>query len=300
MKAVFPAKVFGRGLSRRALLQAGLLGTGLGVFSCQSPRSTERPASGRVAVAGGALAEIATALGAGVRLVGTDTSSTYPDAVAALPKFGYQRQLSGEGILSLAPDLLLASDEAGPPAVLDQLRSASVRVVIIPNPKTTADIAQRVRTVGEALDTQVPATALAAELERSLASLEAAAAQRSTRPRVLFLYARGPGNLLVGGRNTPADLILGLAGCLNAASALDGFSALTPESVISAAPEYVLVPEKGLASLGGPEGLFATPGLAETPAARAKKAVAIDDLLLLGLGPRVGTAIAQLVAQVFV
>ena len=49
----------------------------------------------------------------------------------ALPQVGYQRTLSAEGILSLAPDLVLASEAAGPPAVLDQVRSAGVPVRIV-------------------------------------------------------------------------------------------------------------------------------------------------------------------------
>ena len=47
-------------------------------------------------------------------------------------------------------------------------------------------------------------------------------------------------------------------------------------------------------SLGGPDGLFAQPGLAQTPAGQNRRVVAVDDALLLGLGPRFGEGVATL------
>ncbi|WVM92296.1 hypothetical protein ULG90_22115 [Halopseudomonas pachastrellae] len=44
---------------------------------------------------------------------------------------GYQRQLSAEGVLSLKPDVLLGTEEMGPPPVLAQLREAGVDVVVL-------------------------------------------------------------------------------------------------------------------------------------------------------------------------
>ncbi|MCG3102281.1 ABC transporter substrate-binding protein, partial [Enterobacter sp. DRP3] len=85
-----------------------------------------------IGVIGGALAETAFALGGAetprYRLVGADTTCTYPDAAKRLPKVGYQRALSAEGLLSLRPDLVLASAEAGPPTAIAQVKGAGVTV----------------------------------------------------------------------------------------------------------------------------------------------------------------------------
>src|ERR1700722_3312080 len=89
---------------RRKVLIGGvalLAGTVQGHALAQAPR--------RVIVVGGALAEVVSTL------VATDTTCTYPAAARELPKVGYQRALSAEGLLSLRPDLILASAEAGPP-----------------------------------------------------------------------------------------------------------------------------------------------------------------------------------------
>ena len=61
----------------------------------------------RIVSIGGTVTEIVYLLGEEQQLVGTDTSSLYPAAAAALPQVGYQRTLSAEGVLSLHPDKVL-------------------------------------------------------------------------------------------------------------------------------------------------------------------------------------------------
>src|SRR5471030_3551151 len=78
--------------------------------------------------AGGALSEWVSVLGAESKLVGVDTTSQHPESLKALPSIGYQRQLSAEGILSLRPQMLIGTEEMGPPPVLSQIRSAGVQV----------------------------------------------------------------------------------------------------------------------------------------------------------------------------
>jgi iron complex transport system substrate-binding protein len=281
---------------RRRELLAALAALGVACGDRTKPSASDGP---RVVVAGGPLTEIVFALGAGESVVGADTSSTYPAETSALPKVGYQRQLASEGVLSLLPTLLLVSEEAGPPDVLEQVRRAGVNVVTIQSPRTADAIPARVLAVGAELGRTPRAEEIASDLRAAIAALRERARGRASRPRVLFLYARGPGAMMVGGRETAADVVLSLAGCENAAADLKGFMQLTPEAVVRARPDVVLAPEKGLASLGGPDKLFATPGLAETPAAQGRRVVAVDDLLLLGLGPRVAKAIDEVASKVF-
>ena len=46
--------------------------------------------------------------------------------------------------------------------------------------------------------------------------------------------------------------------------------------------------------LGGKETLLANPAIAATPAGRSRRIVAMDGLLLLGFGPRIGDAVLEL------
>jgi iron complex transport system substrate-binding protein len=64
--------------------------------------------------------------------------------------------------------------------------------------------------------------------------------------------------------------------------------------LIEAAPDVIVVPARGLATIGGEPGLLAMPGVRDTPAGRNRRIIAFDDLLLLGFGPRLPGAIEEL------
>ena len=66
----------------------------------------------RIAVAGGDLTEIVYALGAGSKVVAADSTSNYPVEVHDKAQIGYVRAMSAEGILSVAPDLLIGAHDA--------------------------------------------------------------------------------------------------------------------------------------------------------------------------------------------
>jgi iron complex transport system substrate-binding protein len=103
---------------------------------------------------------------------------------------------------------------------------------------------------------------------------------------VLFIYARGGGVMNVAGRGTAADSIIALAGGANAVQGYDGYKPLTAEAAAMAAPDFILVTSRGLESSGGVDALLTQPGLSLTPAGKDKQVIVMDDLLLLGCGPR--------------
>lgn len=248
----------------------------------------------RVVSVGGPVTEIVYALGAQQALVGVDTSSLYPEAATRLPQVGYQRQLSAEGLLGLRPTLVLCTRDAGPPAVLEQLRSAGVKVEMIPSDNTVAGAVAKIRAVAQALGVVERANGLEETLKQDLDRVARRVAGTAVRPRVLFLYARGAGTLLVSGRGTAADEMIRLAGGVNPVTAFEGFKPMTTEAVVVAAPDVVFVPERALASVGGPEGLWKLAGLAFTPAGQSRRIVTLEDAFLLGFGPRSGRAVETL------
>lgn len=248
-------------------------------------------AESRMVCLGGAVTETVWALGAGARVVAVDDSSTYPADAAALPKVGYYRMISAEGVLSVRPDLVLASVDAGPEQALEQIERAGVRVVRIPGTSSVSGCIQRILRVGEALGMAADAAALASSVEAELAALPPAPEQR---PKVLFVFARGAGTLNIAGHNTAADAIIALSGGINAVDGYEGYRPMTAESVVVAAPEVIVITTSGLESIGGPPGLWALPGLSETPAGRNDRLVAMEDLRLLGFGPRLPGAVKEL------
>lgn len=250
----------------------------------------------RIVSVGGAVTEVLFALGAGSDVVGIDTSSVYPETAWKLPHVGYQRTLAAEGILSLRPTLVIATADAGPPAVIEQLRAANVRVEILPADPTIEVARSRILSIAKLVGRD--GTSLVNELDADLARAKAAAQGAKSKPKVLAVYARGANVLHVLGKGTPGEVMVELAGGENAGNAFDGAKPMTAESLVSAAPDVVLVPSRGLESLGGVDGLAKLPGMSDTPAGRAARFVAMDDLLLLGFGPRTGKALLELTSKI--
>ena len=248
----------------------------------------------RVVAIGGALTETIYALGAEQLLVGNDTTSYYPAAADKLPKVGYQRALSAEGILSLSPDLVILTEDAGPPAVLKQLSHAGVRLLKVPAGRDFSDVKNTIVRIAKALDYTANASALVAELEAQVAALDIAIAEQSDKKHVLFLLQHSGGAPMVAGANTSADSMIRLSGADNVVSAYSGYKPLTPEALVALQPDVILVTSQGLQQAGGVEQLLKIPGLAFTPAARSGHVIAMDALLLLGFGPRSAEAAWQL------
>jgi iron complex transport system substrate-binding protein len=252
------------------------------------------PAGERIVSTAGTVTETLFALGAGDEVVAVDISSVFPEPANALPKIGYARQLSAEGILSMKPTLVFATEDAGPPEVMNQLASAGVKVVPLSNDPTPEAAAERILAIGTALDRDTAANKLVESLNSDLALAQSQVSRTDSRPKVLFIYARAGGVMNVSGTGTSADAIITLAGGTNAVQEFENYKPLTAEGAVSAAPEFILVTSRGLESSGGIDGLLKQPGLALTPAGKNKRIIVMDDLLLLGFGPRLGQAAKEL------
>lgn len=256
----------------------------------------------RLISVGGALTELIYALGAQDLLVGVDSTSLYPAAAQKLPNVGYARTLAAEGLLALAPSLIVATEDAGPPAVLRQLEAARVPLQVLPADHRFEGMLERNRRLGELLGRQAEAATLGQRLSTQWqASLRGVQRQRQDKPapKVLFLMAQGMNQLRIAGQETAADAMLAYAGASNALQNARGYKTLTPEAAIAAAPDVILATEQGLAAVGGAEGLLKVPGLALTPAGRAKRVVALETMELLGFGPRLPLALAKLTQALY-
>lgn len=294
---------------RRLLLgggAAGLLLSALPALATEQTASTKPPR--RVVVAGGAITEVVYALDAGAVLIGADTTSTYPAAALALPKMGYQRALSAEGVLSLHPDLLLASADAGPPATLQQIAAAGVRVIRLGERHDVNTVREKISGVASALALAARGKLLLQRFDSEWqTALAAVQKQRPARPpRVLFILSNSGTQAMVAGQETAADAMIRYAGAINATSAsadgkgFKGYKPLTAESAVASAPDILLIASESLAAIGGVDRLLASPGLSLTPAAKNRRvAAAMDSLLLLGFGPRLPQALTQLSTQLY-
>lgn len=247
----------------------------------------------RVVTVGGAITEAVYAIGGGRLLVGSDTTSYYPPAAAGLPKVGYMRALSVEGILSLRPDLVIMSEESGPPTAIQQLKLAGIDILPLKAARRMADVKEHVTELGKALGREQTAAALNEQITKRGRILAKAIASQKTRPRVMFILNHGGGSPMVAGSGTAAESVIEMSGGINVAD-YRGYKPLTPEAAAALNPDFILITKRGLERIGGEQSLLRLPGLALTEAAKNRNLIVMDALLLLGFGPRTPEAAAEL------
>lgn len=248
----------------------------------------------RIVTLGGSVTEIVVALGAEGRLIGRDTTSTWPETVRSLPDVGYVRALSAEGVLSLGPDLILAESGAGPKEAVEVLKAAGVAYVTVPEHYDAEGVAEKIAVVANALDLPDKGKALSGKVSADLSRAQARAEAVTPKKRVLFVLSAAGGRIMAAGQDTAADGILRLAGAENAAQGFTGYKTMTDEAILTAAPEAVVMMDRGGDHGATADELFGLPALASSPAAAGKRLIRLDGLLLLGFGPRTPEAATAL------
>ena len=249
----------------------------------------------RIVSVGGALTEIIFALQAQADLVGVDTTSLYPEPAQRLPSVGYARSLSTEGVMALAPTQVIATEDAGPPAVIRQLSASGIPVAVLAANHRFEGLIERVKRVGELTGRVAQAATMQQTLHRDWARSRAKLAQRIAKPvRVLFVLAHTPNQIMVAGAGTSAQAMLDYVGATNAIHGFSGYKPLTPEAVIAAQPDVILLTDQGLKAGGGVDGILQLPGLEQTAAGRNRRVIALEAMFLLGFGPRLPTALSAL------
>lgn len=257
------------------------------VFSAQS--------ADRLVVAGGSLSELIYAMGIGNRVVGVDETTSYPPETAALPHIGYWKQLSSEGILSLHPDSFITWQDAGPQIVLDQLRAQKVNVVTLPRvPATVEQMYTNIRELAQTLRIPEQGETLIDRIRQRLDRVQHSVAAKNAPVKAMFILSAGGSAPQVAGKGSVADAIMTLAGAQNVATHAQ-YKSYSAESLIAANPEVIVVTSQMVD--GGLARLSTIAGITHTAAWKNQRIVAIDQALILGMGPRVADAVEALHQQ---
>ncbi|WP_419904034.1 heme/hemin ABC transporter substrate-binding protein [Kiloniella sp.] len=253
----------------------------------------------KIITIGGPVTEIVFALGEGGKVIATDTTSKYPERALILPKVGYMRQLSVEGLLSLGPDHIIALEGSGPTHVLEAIKTTGVPVTLVPELVTPDRIVEGVIIVSSVLNNFDIGSTLGAQIKEQLEKQLAMASGQRSKPSVLFLLNTGHGNLMTAGKDTAIDTIIRYTGAINSAADLNGFKPLSSEYMITNSPDYILLPQRTLDQAGGISQLKNDPILGKLKAVSQDRILTLDGTLLLGLGPRTPKAIQLLASQLF-
>jgi iron complex transport system substrate-binding protein len=218
--------------------------------------------------------EIAFALGLDDRIIGVTSYDNYPEAALSKPQVSEFSNVDVEKIVSLEPDLVLASDIHKNDAV-PALEKLGIKVMVL-RPGTVDEIFKDIELMGRVTGKTTEAGALVASLQKRVAVVTAKTAgiAASDRPGVLYVTWHDP--IWTAGGNTIITDLINKAGGTNIASDLDGYATITLEQVIQRNPQIVII----MSSMGDQDAslnyIKAEPRLQATDALKNNQLYLID------------------------
>ncbi len=257
------------------------------------------PDTARIVTLSGDLTEFVYELGLGSSVVATDVTTVAPNEAVKLPKAGIGRFLTAEGVLKHDPTLVIADTQTAPATAIEQIRSAGVPVAVVEVPTTFDGLYDKVTSLGLLLNSPEAASDLNDRLAGEIAAASVEPGDGSDSQRIAYVYTRGPDVMLLFGAGMTTTPVIEAAGGLDAGadSGVEGNISVTPEALVAAAPDVLVVPEEGYAVLGGIDGLLSIPGVSATPAGQNRAVLAYPEGDFLTFGPRIAASIERLVAD---
>jgi len=201
-------------------------------------------------------------------------------AVSALAEAARAYRLnygSAEEVFMMKPDLVLAGSYTTRSTV-NLLRGLGVTVEEFPPASSLDDIPRDIRRMGQVLQRETQAEALAGKFEAELAALEALP---PTGMSAAFYYA----NSYTAGGGTLVDAIVAAAGMTNAAQwiGLSGTAYLPLESLILAGPDVVVLGDHAYEKPALAQANFAHPALADF--INSRRSVSVPPRMTICGGP---------------
>jgi iron complex transport system substrate-binding protein len=252
----------------------------------------------RIVTAGSAMTETVCALGDCDKIVATDRTSLYPQQVQSLPSIGYRTSISAEGIIALKPTLFIVEKMYVDDAVVKQIQSTGIKVIEIPRAYDLNGTKDLIKTIAKQLNKTSQGEQVIAKMESKLAEANAIVKKAKTKPKVLCIYNRGTQSFDVAGSNTFAN-ILPFVNATPAVTGIEGYKPLNTEALIASNPDYLLMFESGVKSLGGVEGVLKVTGVDQTTAGKKKQVIVMDGIKLSNFGPRLGEAVKELAEALY-
>lgn len=244
----------------------------------------------RIVSLNGTISEMLCALGLEKQIVGVDITSNYPDVLKSKPKLGHNRNISAEGVLALQPTIVLTTQDQLNTQLNEQLRSAGIKTIVLQQDYSITGTKKLLNEVAVTVGASARAKELSQQYDKQIAALQI----KPVNKKVLFIYARGAGSMMVSGTGTSLDKIIQLAGAKNAVNDFKDFKPYSSEALIAENPDVILLFNSGLQSVGDINGLLKIPGIAQTTAGKKKQVISMDGEMLSGFGLRLPETIQSL------
>jgi len=274
-----------------------VLAASISIISCKTENkdnveitSTEQPVTeNKIVSLNGAITETIAALGKGSEIVGKDVTSTFPADLTAKDLGHVGRGMTIEGLMSVNLTLIIGTRKEENPDLMGKIKESGIKLDLIEQEYSVEGAKNLIKNVADIIGVQ-DVQNLNDKIDTDIAQIQTL----EKKPKVLFIYARGAGNLMVAGTGTPMEALIKIAGAESAVADFADFKPLTPEALVQGNPDVILMFDSGIQSMGGMDGILKVPGVEQTNAGKNKKIITMDGGLMSNFGPRVGEAALEL------
>lgn len=199
---------------------------------------------------------------------------------------GCRLTLPQEGILSLKPEVVILSSQAGPKKVVDDLPKYGIKTHIIEDNSTLESAKNKIKQIAKILGEDKKALEIISRIEKNVSKIQEEIKDKK-KPKVLFLFSRGEGTIMAAGTETKPGSMIGLAGGENVID-FKQYSQISSESILQMNPDVIIT-----SNHGGDRGLDKNI-VTSTNAGKNNQIYTIDMLLISGFTVRVDSALQEL------
>ena len=229
--------------------------------------------------------EMLFAIGAGAQVVGRDEVSDHPASASEVASIGSTfGELNTEAILALEPDLILAADITAPEQ-LQSLEALGLTTFVVPNPTDFDGLYDNLITIGEITGHADEAADLAQALRSRMEAVIALTLEADPTSVFYEIDGSDPNAPWTTGSGTFQNLLIQLAGGVNAANGIEGWGQIDLEELVIQDPE-VIVFTTGPFIVTTSQSLADRPGWGGIAAVQSGRVVPIDSNWIDRPGPR--------------
>jgi iron complex transport system substrate-binding protein len=223
--------------------------------------------------------EIVFALEAQDKLVGVTTYCDYPAEAKSKEKVGDFANPNVEKIISLKPEVVLATGGVQK-GVVDRLEKAGIKVFVV-DPKNFEQLFVDIEKVGEILGLKEKAEKLTENMRNKVKEIEE---KTKDLPKLKVFFEIYSQPLMTAGEKTFIDDMIRISGGTNiGASAGEGFPQFSEEQLLKENPD-VYIAVKG--SMNSPADIKKRAGYKALKAVKGGRVYVVDDNLVTRPGPR--------------
>jgi iron complex transport system substrate-binding protein len=229
----------------------------------------------RVVALAPSVTETIYSIGAGDAVVGVTDFTDWPEAAKARPSVGGIVNPSIEKLVSLRPDVVIATREVNHRDTIDELDRLGIPVFVV-DPQGLDGVLESVRQIGRALNRSSEADQLVERL-RARRDAVITRVRRLARPRVLLVIWPDP--VITIGRHAFITDVINAAGGQSVTEDLaQQYPQISLEEVLRRSPDWLLLPANGHQPISLPD-LERRPGWDRVEAVRRRRVIYYDERL---------------------